>query len=347
MFDMLDVAIGLAFLYVIMSLVATAGVEILEAVLQYRARDLEHGIREMLDDPDLTKQLYNHPLIASLYKGDYKGHGPNERVWRWTYKWTWWKWRLPSYVPSRNFALAMMDIVVPNGITGATTQPETTKIEAANLPVVGEADRAKSAIVKLIAAANRDAAAARANIEDWFNSSMDRVSGWYKRRTQWFLLVSGIVVALTLNVDSIKIARQLATNKAVRESAVAAATEWNKAHAQLVVQTSTIDPNSDPGKALDTKVKAFDKQYQDAQVQLKKAGLPIGWERPWCEYWYDPKLGTGDYMLKLIGILITASAVSLGAPFWFDLLNKFIVVRSTVKPEEKSNTEAPKEPTKK
>ena len=42
----------------------------------------------------------------------------------------------------------------------------------------------------------------------------------------------------------------------------------------------------------------------------------------------------------IIGWLITALAVSLGAPFWFDLLNKFMVIRSTVKPHEKSPEEA-------
>jgi hypothetical protein len=47
-------------------------------------------------------------------------------------------------------------------------------------------------------------------------------------------------------------------------------------------------------------------------------------------------------LLSLIGWSITALALSLGAPFWFDLLNKFIVVRATVKPKEKS----PEEPSK-
>jgi hypothetical protein len=40
--------------------------------------------------------------------------------------------------------------------------------------------------------------------------------------------------------------------------------------------------------------------------------------------------------LPLLGWLLTAGAISLGAPFWFDLLNKFMVIRSTVKPHEKS-----------
>ena len=39
------------------------------------------------------------------------------------------------------------------------------------------------------------------------------------------------------------------------------------------------------------------------------------------------------------GWLMTAFAVMLGAPFWFDMLNKFMVIRSTVKPREKSREE--------
>ena len=37
---------------------------------------------------------------------------------------------------------------------------------------------------------------------------------------------------------------------------------------------------------------------------------------------------------------MTAFAATLGAPFWFDVLNKVMVIRSTVKPHEKSPEEA-------
>ena len=53
-----------------------------------------------------------------------------------------------------------------------------------------------------------------------------------------------------------------------------------------------------------------------------------------------------DYqkLLRLLaGWLITAIALSLGAPFWFDTLNKFMVVRGTVKPQEKSQSEKSKD----
>jgi len=80
-----------------------------------------------------------------------------------------------------------------------------------------------------------------------------------------------------------------------------------------------------------------------AQCQLEGLGLPIGWSNE-----TDPRLnwngGTLGEQIQwhLLGWLLTALAISLGAPFWFDLLNKFIVVRSTVKPKEKSAEEKPK-----
>jgi hypothetical protein len=49
------------------------------------------------------------------------------------------------------------------------------------------------------------------------------------------------------------------------------------------------------------------------------------------------------WALRILGWLVTALALSLGAPFWFDLLNKFIVVRGTVKPKEKSPEEQSKD----
>jgi hypothetical protein len=42
------------------------------------------------------------------------------------------------------------------------------------------------------------------------------------------------------------------------------------------------------------------------------------------------------FWTKILGILLTAIAASLGAPFWFDLLNRFVSIRSTGKaPEER------------
>src|SRR5436190_22299908 len=48
----LEVAIGMIFFYLLLSLICTALNELIEAWLKNRAYDLEHGIRKLLDDPD-------------------------------------------------------------------------------------------------------------------------------------------------------------------------------------------------------------------------------------------------------------------------------------------------------
>src|SRR5436309_8077232 len=94
--EMLDVAIGIAFVYLLVSLLCSAIVEGAEAILKRRSKDLEMGVGELLRDPKLVSRLYNHPLINGLFKGTY---APGMR-------------NLPSYIPSRSFALAIMDLLM-------------------------------------------------------------------------------------------------------------------------------------------------------------------------------------------------------------------------------------------
>jgi hypothetical protein len=342
--DTLDVAIGLVFLYLLMSLVCSAAIEVIEAFLQYRARDLEQGIRELLRDPKLVEELYTHPLVTTLYKGDYTppANGKFGRFEKWRPS----KWKLPSYIPSRTFALAVSDLLlgkqVLQGAVPPAGQQTASKLNVASFlspTKYAKAEKAYEAVVKLVAAANNDAAKARENIEEWFNSSMDRVSGWYKRRTQMFLLVVGFGASLFFNVDSISITKDLWTNKDRRTALVNAATEYAKTTTAPVTDTA-----GKPAAPTPEQMKAAQKQLDERIDKLKSAGIPLGWSGfefpsnprtwPWWKAW----------LAKIAGILITACAVSLGAPFWFDTLNKIIVVRSTVKPKEKSGTEGPKEP---
>jgi hypothetical protein len=74
--------------------------------------------------------------------------------------------------------------------------------------------------------------------------------------------------------------------------------------------------------------------------------LPLGWKHPWHFYEDYFRVAPKDAIFAALTILagwgMTALAISFGAPFWFDTLNKFMVVRSTVKPQEKSKTETAK-----
>jgi hypothetical protein len=72
--DVLDVGIGMSLLFLMMSLIATAVREAIEGVIKSRSKQLENGLREMLDDSTkgnyagLVGQIYKHPLISSLYR---------------------------------------------------------------------------------------------------------------------------------------------------------------------------------------------------------------------------------------------------------------------------------------
>src|SRR5437667_3214123 len=136
--DMLDVAIGIAFVYLLVSLLCSAIVEGAEAVLKRRAKDLEMGIKELLRDPELVARLYNHPLLNGLFKGSYS---PGMR-------------NLPSYIPSRSFALALMDLLA--SVYGAA--PGATRASVGmNMPADAPADQAHPAVLPLLNAAGRHA----------------------------------------------------------------------------------------------------------------------------------------------------------------------------------------------
>lgn len=198
----------------------------------------------------------------------------------------------PSYIPAKTFSTAMLDLIQREAVVPAALQ---------------------QALDAIALQAGDDPAKLKAGLEDWYNAGMDRVSGWYKRHTQWVLVVIGCVVTIALNVDSVRVA------DAFSKSPMLAAAVVNQGSAE------------------------------DPKKQLSSLGLPIGWDGageertpPWISS--DGALPHAGHLLYFhwAGWLVTIVAISFGAPFWFDVLNKFMVVRSTVKPDEKSPNESSK-----
>jgi hypothetical protein len=359
--EVLDVAIGLIFVYLLLSLVCSSVSELIEAWLKKRATDLERGLREMLKDPNgtgLVKQLYNHPLVSNLFVGTYDPTAIKNGIYKG-------KASLPTYIPAKNFALALMDIVMPatnensSGASGAIAPldpkvpfPSLNPLEALRRQIgsIGN-EEVERALLALVDAAGNDVSKARENIEHWFNSSMDRVSGWYKRRSHRIIFFLGLAVAITVNADTITIGNTLSYDQAMRESLVTAAQEYAKSSPSPTPTaggtTSTTTTTTTPASTSTQRASAARPCERDVNspecriernlAQIKKLGLPVGWDRS------DPRTipdSPGGWLLKVIGWIITAFAVSLGAPFWFDMLNKIMVIRSTVKPHEKSREEA-------
>jgi len=297
--NIIDVAIGLVFIFLLLSLICSAAHEIIEAFMKARAANLERGIQELAgsNSQEFVSSLYDHGLINSLYKGKYapvaKGffrrlfqryvHGPD----------------LPSYIPSKNFALALIDL----------------KNTGADLP-----QNIKDALQAFERVAGQNVALMQQHIEEWYNSSMDRVSGWYKRRSQWIVLALGLLAAIAVNADCIAIAKRLSTDSNLRQSVE-----------HMAEGAAKTNPANDPRTPID--------RIKNDLASLDGIGLPLGRDYSLK----NPRALWTAARVHWAGWLITALAVSLGAPFWFDMLNKIMVVRSTVKPSEKSGAEGSKD----
>lgn len=318
--EVLDVAIGVIFVFLLTSLICSAMREGIEAWMRSRATHLEQGIRELLHDPGATglaRALYDHPMVSVLYRGTYK---PIDTIKGWTTALTRNK-TLPSYIPSRNFALALMDMAARGPSVNASTSDPAANVLSIeqirkNIAALGSPP-VQRVLLTAIDTAEGDLARAQKNVEAWYDAAMDRVSGWYKRTTQAVLFVLGVLVAVVLNVNTLTIADYLYRDKAAREAMVARA-QVAAANAQFADRAT----------------------YQSIQAELESLKLPIGWDRPLPQRRDRNGQPTTDWLQIVAGLLITAFATTLGAPFWFDLLNKVMVVRSTVKPHEKSPEEA-------
>lgn len=340
----LDVAIGLVFVFLLTSLIASAIREGIEAWTKARASQLEAGLREILRDKNgknLVQHFYDHPLISSLYQGSYDPE--KKRKLSNLLKGS----NLPSYIPSRNFALTLMDMAARGPQVDASLGTTLVTLDSIrkNLGTI-ENPFVQRALLVALDRANGDIQAAQLNLEAWYDSAMDRVSGWYKRITQWILIAIGVVLAVVLNINSLQIAATLYHDKTSRDLLVDSATKFSEDHK---------DNANLPG-------------YDEALKKLDGLNLPIGWTRTVCV----PPLSTNaantnqshnilaavecdggeavpSYLVRrwtpgiwganIAGWLITALAISMGAPFWFDLLNKLIVLRSTVKPHPKGSEE--------
>jgi hypothetical protein len=364
--QILDVLIGLSVVYLVFSTAASAAVELVEVMLRRRGALLRKGIQELLAAAlpsngatldaktlnALVNSFYNSPHIASLYSGRLS-HLPLIG---------WWVrgGQLPSYIPPERFAAAVQWLAAnPPVAAGAAAAP-------ASSPFARLAEIALS----LAPDASADAKAQQEKIAAYFTASAERYSGWYRRHVRLVLLISGGLMAAALNLDSLRIAQVLSDDPALRSQIVEQALK-DAADGELVAyeiscsDTTTPEPATAPragtspategatatqaeseqpvAGGADDPAAACEKKLKDGIARrveyASTLGLPIGWDG-------DPLLSAPrhanwlDWLQKFGGLLITALAICMGAPFWFDLLNQLANIRTSIKPasEDKSKS---------
>lgn len=466
----IEVAIGIIFVWIVLSLTTIQIQEWISTRLDKRAKDLEVSLHEMLANPNLKAQFYDHPVIRGLTAKKRKEPSPTAP---WYYKYplirgfTKEKRKLPSYIPSQQFALTLFDIAMTAGTESSLIQqgilrvrddlendrnlsPNDAVIVELNLlaelarsaaateagtaitqktldllkgeagqflekfkkkypkfqlgddledfikteleKALKEAEKLKGEIDNLmkdqpeddqlsnldkvrrgiaalsvispevnqtlntlllnvedyVTAGETKLAKARKNVEEWFDDSMDRISGAFKRYSQNMALIIGFFVALVLNVDSIDLTIFLWREPSIRQALAASASNFELSQEQE-------DEDANPEEAM-----------QNFRDQFSGINLPVGWGiyngestaaadancrlfpgeneafgirlmgSNNCVVTPQPSNQT-NLLLKLGGIFITAVATRLGAPFWFDVLKRAVNLRGTgVNPTEKS-----------
>lgn len=445
----LDIAIGLTFIFVLYSLLAMTVNEFVATIFAYRHRMLERGLEQMLDGKNfsyywwdklinffywinyrlrelkskdqnqeikslkvfLSKTDLGNPLIeksdgtsrfyytrikinekAALFTANITAHPLYKRKAEKTLM-----FKKPAYLSSDSFSDILIDVLGQNRIAGAPILMKD--IEAfVNSQIKNNPDLQK-VLSLYIEQANGDLQRFKLLVEKWFDDTMDRVSGWYKKQSNRIAIIIGLVLAITFNVSTIELVKKLSKDKDAREALVNNASEYVKTHIADATEkkvtppakvVTTVAKKDSAGLAADSIAQSQDStttnevDFSEAKRKLKEMDslyknviakndslLGMGWG----DYGVTDRINkyksdsidfvqgklkvmpvrpddhrnvagkvmfvlgrTLDSPLLLLGFIITALAISLGAPFWFDLLNKFINLRvSGTKPDETKN----------
>jgi hypothetical protein len=285
----LDVAFGLVVVYLTFALALTALNEGVAAALGSRAKWLRRGVAALLTpdggDPrkTATDAFYDSPFVSFLGQGGWARGGK------------------PSYLA----AWTLMQGAIDSASAHAVQVFDSVAAVRRGLAHLPAQSPLRVALEDLCARSGDDLGAFRAGLEHWFEAFAQQVGAWYRQKTHFVLLALSCGVAAVMNVDTLALARQLATDPQVRAAAVALGQQAAKDQAAVPELTA-----------------AGAREQID---RLAGTGLAIGWtDAEWREV-----TGSGWLLAKKLGgLLVSALAISLGAPFWFDILKRVAAVRA-------------------
>ena len=310
--ESLDVMIGIITVYLIFALACTAIVEAISAWFDVRSKNLEAALEEFLhgnitEEKSFVEAFFDHPIVQSLSKG------ADGR---------------PSYINPENVGRVVADLIY------AKEGVSSLKQAVGKLPGTLQSNRIKGLLDSLQNDAKEDIAAFRKLIENHYDAVMDRASGWYKRYAQKTALFISAALVVIANVDTISITSSLSSNPNVKAKMVEIAQRQLDAAKEAAIKPDGPAANTgsttgtDPVKEANDRSEKAAETLAKANADLSSAGIKLGWKAF--------PAGCSDWVSKIIGLLISILAISLGAPFWFDMLSRVMQVRAAgVSPRDK------------
>ena len=364
---LLDVAISLVFVFLTLSLFVSGIVEFINALIEKRSKLLKFALGKLLGSV-IFEKFWNHKLTMVKEEDVVRFGKPI------------------SYLSADSFSTVLIDLLV-NG-QPAPTVPANAPATAITLATIRNTIATDPNFVPLkpliepMLQKVDTLVDFKKVLERWYDGYMEQVSGWFKRYARSVIWAVAILVTLVLNIDTIKIAKRISSDKTLRANLVAQAEQT----AQRGIKAGLFTPVSTSGQSgsattdsvasktavaanrtvndttfvnylkerdstlakslkantgltgLDS-LRLQDIYLQYLQENLDALGLPIGWTFP-------PKATVGQVVGKIwdvlrswsfFGWILTAAALSFGAPFWFELLLKLVNIRNVTRKPARSD----------
>lgn len=292
----IDVAIGLTIVYLGASLFVTIINEYVSQILNLRGNQLWKSLQGLIDNEDVKKSLSANPALKLFFQSK-----PSRKA---------------SYIDPNVLARMLIGILATP--QGSTPQPITKISENIDKMVNCQL---KTQLQAVLNSSQHSMDTLVTAISEWADRSLTMLGEGYKRWLQVISFSVGLLVAVLFNLDTIELVSHLYKDKESREAiatiGVQLAEQTDHSTFDTCIKLEQADRKSNPNcrpflsliDAVTLKNDTFEK-------------LPIGWPQP-----TNQKTSDALPLTRLAGWLLTALAVSLGAPFWFDLLNNLVNVR--------------------
>ena len=201
---------------------------------------------------------------------------------------------LPSYISSETFSTVLLEVVAKDRMQKSYSDLTADELKEM-IEGIPEDNPVRDVLSTLVGTAQGEVDALKTKVAGWFDEGMERISGWYKRRVKYWLVAIAAGVTLATNASTLHIVTVLWQDDALRTA--------------IVAQAEAVAEEERP--------EAIGDAFNEAR------SLPIGWTG-------EEALGDPAWWLRsLIGWALTMAAISLGAPFWFDLLGKVAKLRAS------------------
>lgn len=341
---MVNALIGVVTVYFVLSLVVTAIVEWWQQFFAIRGRVLEESVKSLYEEqtavPDFwlkfarlhepsprTDAFFKHARIWSL--AEHSG-------------------RKPSYIDERTMAEVFVEVGLRDGgnqgprLVDLMAAPASMRTALVALKSA-QAGKPKgksygSVLLDLFDTANGDTEAFMGGVQAWIHQVGQRATGWLRRRIMPVTFCFSVAIAIAANADTVRIFQMLTKDPKLAESVAtqAEATIGGKTYEELVCEDKA---ENEAEKEADKRAREC-KTLKYAKRQARDVAPLLGWEGDPLVTGLVPKEDRGWAVAgKALGVLITTAALMLGAPFWFDVLQKLVKVRSSLRPDGNGKTD--------